>query len=118
MREIKFRAWDEDTKEMLTEPDDVPIYYENDNGFHSGRTNMHGDWTQLKLMQHTGLKDRNGIELYEKDIVAMKYNGNGTIEWNAVDACFQIESVDGCSWSCGMTDEPFDIIGNIYHLNC
>ena len=65
MREIKFRAWDKKNKKML--------HYDNDvtpcitlNGVCQGEnhTNVSFDYV---LMQYTGLKDKNGKEIYEGD---------------------------------------------------
>jgi uncharacterized phage protein (TIGR01671 family) len=59
MREIKFRAWS-------TEKEPKMIYFPKDGAF-SGRDLIESD--KWKLMQYTGLKDKNGKEIYEGDIV-------------------------------------------------
>lgn len=78
-REIKFRAWDKEHKEMIYKHDEIPLFYEEDSGFHSGYIlgNTHrraGDWVELWLMQWTGLKN-----IYEGDIVKVHqflFDGN------------------------------------------
>jgi len=68
MREIKFRAWDKKQKRMLCYNNDVTpcITF---NGVCQGKnhTNVSFDYV---LMQYTGLKDKNGKQIYEGDIVA------------------------------------------------
>ena len=62
MREIKIRAWDDELKEMLysqTEQFDDAIMF---------RFNKHFETEKPIFMQSTGLKDRNGVEIYEGDI--------------------------------------------------
>lgn len=71
MREIKFRVWDTENKEMLRvqELDFEDTFY---GGRLSIRTEQYNDYFDIEdmiLMQYTGLHDKNGKEIYEGDIV-------------------------------------------------
>jgi uncharacterized phage protein (TIGR01671 family) len=67
MREIKFRAWDNYSNQMLSGDKEVNALW-----FPNLPMNLAFEYTQRNmyiLMQYTGLKDKNGKEIYENDIV-------------------------------------------------
>ena len=115
----KFRAWDKENKKMRLATD---IVFLDDGvlfGFkvHSGETRT---LNKPDLMQYTGLKDKNGVEIYDSYIV--KYSDeSGTKQIGVVkDYGYKkyVEAIGGDDEGNQdlelHPDEIFEIIGNIY----
>ena len=100
MREIKFRAWY--NNEMLPPQSIVFLIKSN--------LKLEGDFP---LMQYTGLKDKNGKEIYEGDILRTR-QGIGFVVWS--DYMYMIESL-GSQAQDEMYPQEWvesEITGNIY----
>lgn len=117
MREIKFRAWEEEVKTMhqFDSCEIKPCRWVYDEGLDTYFDNASED---VVFMQYTGLKDKNGVEIYDGDILSL----NGDIHTVGYqNGCFlMIEE----TISDGKTDPLFEyfheyetdleVIGNIY----
>lgn len=107
MREIKFRAWNKDGRYWLTDPTSPW------GGINSA---IHHIQDNYELMQYTGLKDKNGKEIYEGDIVKI---GNDLIEevkWVGVGDWMEDKQpmVGFVSHGTIYKGKPIEVIGNIY----
>lgn len=116
-REIKFRVWDVENKEMLNvqELDFEPTFYGGRIAIRPDRYNDYFDTEDMILMQYTGFNDRCGKEIYENDIVYVAgEDENATIEWDEPTARFVIH-FDG--WIADFDNYygyELEVMGDIY----
>lgn len=123
-REIKFRAWDNENKYMITSKQGIFTALRNsmnitvqDNGYYNNGDLLKPNKEKYTLMQYTGLKDKNCVEVYEGDKVMFDYGWTepdeiGVITWNKDTASFQIK---GHIPSSSMKHlDRMKVIGNIY----
>ena len=74
MREIKFRAWDATENKMFQVQ--KLVWDGGGQKIISGEEAFTSHYFKdCVLMQYTGLHDKNGKEIYEGDILAVKFNG-------------------------------------------
>jgi len=79
MRELKFRAWHKERKVMQGDAEACPDDSWGGDSFGynvclNSIVKLAQDQNQI-LMQYTGLKDKNGKEIYEGDIINYKLEG-------------------------------------------
>ena len=112
-REIKFRVWDKDRKEFVYISGTDEGFWIND-GISTTVMPNHSS----NLEQYTGLKDKNGKEIYEGDIVTLEYD----LENVEPEDCSVITFSGGCfrvgdgyeNEAGSYLSDYWQVIGNIH----
>lgn len=119
MREIKFKAWDKKGRilypvsELIWTKDGKPQPHRHDITWKY----RHGEGAEdsYVLIQYTGLKDKNGKEIYEGDILQAKTAvGDETwsivVEWGTHHG----HEDEWIGFNIGTTGHVWEVIGNIW----
>jgi uncharacterized phage protein (TIGR01671 family) len=121
MRDIKFRAWHKYQKTMLY---DLYLDFQGNIGI------WNYEETEIKfidrsdclvLMQYTGVKDKNEVEIYEGDMVKVVFEKKeliGKVEYDSHNTAFFVRGkAINCilGWhASGYISNCIEVIGNIY----
>ena len=114
MREIKFRAWDKENEKMMK----VSSLHLENKEISAKENGTFRLFRMQDLMQFTGVKDKNGKEIYENDLISCNKYKNIVVFFE--NGCFKIKYPKSDTTNTICTLDTFlekykcKISGNIY----
>lgn len=106
MREIKFKAWNSRLKKFTGD-----WMWDEDNG------ELKPFNKDVTLLQYTGIKDRDGKEIYEGDIVETEHKKMRSFKWKVIFEDGAFLTSDGVTSRCFYNYKfglKYIIIGNVF----
>ena len=116
MRDIKFRAWDNNEEWMV---DDMILSFDGE--ILTDDVQPHdtpykevelADEGRYELMQYTGMKDVKGVEIYEGDILQSEHYFKYKVVFEG--DCWRCESLKNSRFKNRFIGRDLKVIGNIY----
>ena len=114
MREIKFRAWDKENEKMMK----VSSLHLENKEISVKENGTFRLFRMQDLMQFTGVKDKNGKEIYENDLISCNKYKNIVVFFE--NGCFKVKYSKNDTTNVTCTLDTFlekykcKISGNVY----
>lgn len=116
----KFRAWHHELGRLMS----VKCMFFQDSEIEEFELNdaLMNDYItaypdEIELMQSTGLKDLNGVEIFEGDIVRF-FDSLYTVFYDIKEGCYRLKPHDDrwvVDYMCNFSsEESFEVVSNIY----